>query len=215
MTDADRLPAASSPPPSTVLLARHGETDWNRADRRQGWAPVPLNDRGRRQARDLGRRIATDYTVDEVRVSDLPRATETAALIVEATGLERERVTDRRWRERHKGVLQGLGPGVHETHPEFFVSERGASAIDARPESGESYADLRDRVLDGWRALLAETDCETVLVVTHKGPLRVLLGRVRGLDLVDAFERVDPGNASLVELSLGDGQWRIADERQG
>ncbi|MFB6196640.1 MAG: histidine phosphatase family protein, partial [Haloplanus sp.] len=46
---------------TTVLLARHGETTWNRDGRLQGWAPTPLTDRGHDQARALAAAVAADY----------------------------------------------------------------------------------------------------------------------------------------------------------
>src|ERR671936_1145808 len=65
---------------TTLLLARHGETDWNRARRWQGHADRPLTERGRAQAAELAARLA-EIPLDAVYSSDLRRARETAAAV--------------------------------------------------------------------------------------------------------------------------------------
>src|SRR5690606_21641226 len=65
-----------------LLLARHGETDWNREGRWQGHANVPLNERGREQARELAQRLA-GVAIDVIYASDLARAHETALIVAE------------------------------------------------------------------------------------------------------------------------------------
>jgi broad specificity phosphatase PhoE len=73
-------------PTTRILLARHGETEWNRLGRWQGHADPPLNDLGRRQAEILAEQLAGD-TVSAVYSSDLRRARETARIVAERIGL--------------------------------------------------------------------------------------------------------------------------------
>ena len=65
---------------TTLLVARHGETDWNREGRWQGWADPPLNDTGRAQARRLAEELR-ETAFDAVYASDLRRAFETAEIL--------------------------------------------------------------------------------------------------------------------------------------
>src|SRR5438093_966133 len=65
---------------TTLLLARHGETDWNREGRWQGWADPPLNESGRAQARELAEQLRLT-PFDAVYSSDLLRAHETAEIV--------------------------------------------------------------------------------------------------------------------------------------
>ena len=58
---------------TTLLLARHGETEWNRTGRWQGWADPPLNETGRAQARALTEQLRA-VPFDAVYSSDLRRA---------------------------------------------------------------------------------------------------------------------------------------------
>ena len=72
---------------TTLLLARHGETDWNRARRWQGHADRPLTDRGRAQAAALAERLA-DIALDAVYSSDLRRARDTAEAVAAIQGVD-------------------------------------------------------------------------------------------------------------------------------
>lgn len=188
-----------------VVVVRHGETDWNRNGRMQGWAPTPLNDLGREQATAAGEYLAAEYDVDRVVASDLERTRETALRLCEALPVDPagERVGyDRAWRERDLGVYQGLAyEDMYDRFPAFGLGEAAAEAAARVPEGGESLLDLRARVLDGWAALLAAAgDAETVLVVTHGGPIHFLLGHVKGLDVREAFLEHSMANCGVTVL---------------
>jgi probable phosphoglycerate mutase len=78
-------------------------------------------------------------------------------------------------------------------------------AVESTPPGGESMLDLRERVLAGWGRLRERAAGETVLVVTHGGPIYVLLGHVRDADLVSAVLDGAQDNCGLTELRVGDG----------
>jgi probable phosphoglycerate mutase len=185
---------------ATVLLARHGETTWNRDGRVQGWAPTPLTERGHDQAAALGAHLASAHEIGRVVSSDLRRAEETARYVARETGLDLE--TDRAWRERDFGCLQGLTvPDLFGDHPAYALSQSGAAAATARPDSGESVVEARERVLAGWERLQEELDREeTVVVVAHGGSIRLVLGSVLGYDVVDSILRIDQDNCALNEV---------------
>ena len=73
-------------PGTHLLLARHGETDWNRIGRWQGQADPPLNEMGRRQAAELAERLV-GQGISAIHTSDLLRASETAQVVAERLGL--------------------------------------------------------------------------------------------------------------------------------
>lgn len=185
---------------ATVLLLRHGVTDWNQERRIQGWGPVPLNETGRAQATAAGRHLADRYDVGRVVASDLQRTRETAELVIDA-GVDASVETAAAWRERDLGVYQGfLYEDVFERHPEYDVTG-GIVGLDVAPESGESLRAMAERVHAGWDRLLAESDDgETVLVVTHGGPIYLVLGRVKGLDLASAIAEHRQDNCALNEI---------------
>lgn len=192
---------------STFLLLRHGVTDWNQERRIQGWGPVPLNETGRAQARAAGRRLTEEYRVDRVVASDLRRTAETAAILTE-TGVDASVEAATAWRERDLGAYQGLHyDEVLERHP-AYDGRGGIVGLEAAPESGESLQEMTDRVHAGWERLVEETDDgETVLVVTHGGPIYLVLGRVRGQDLATAVAEGHQRNCALnvIEHDPADG----------
>jgi Histidine phosphatase superfamily (branch 1) len=85
---------------TTLLLVRHGETDWNRDHRWQGHTGPPLNETGRREASELAGRISN---VDAVYSSDTERAFETALILAARVGLDVQ--TDARLREVNFGFM--------------------------------------------------------------------------------------------------------------
>lgn len=187
---------------TTAVVVRHGETDWNNEGRMQGWAPVPLNELGREQAVAAGDWLADRYEFDRAVCSDLLRTRETAMRVCEPLGLEDNARFSSAWRERDLGVYQGLTyADMYERFPEFGLGEAAVQAAAETPEGGESLLDLRDRTLDGWAALLEDAGREeTVLVVTHGGPIHFLLGHVKGLDVRDAFMEHSMANCGVTVL---------------
>ena len=171
--------------PRVILVIRHAETEWSRADRVQGWAPVALTDAGHERAEALGRHLTRDYDLDAVVASDLRRAVETAAHI---TSDGEDAVETRTgWRERDFGIYQGMDDDVFaDRFPRFSYGTVGERAFGETPEGGESWYDVRDRVSDAWDALIAETSGD-VAVVTHTGVLGCLVSLLTGKELDEAF----------------------------
>ncbi|MCL9812344.1 histidine phosphatase family protein [Natranaeroarchaeum aerophilus] len=196
----------------TVVLVRHGETAWNDEHRVQGWAPVGLNDRGREQGAALGQHLAATYDIDRIVASDLRRTVETLREIRRAVDTD-DVTTDRAWRERDFGVLQGLGYGeLFQGYPEFSVLESGYEGASATPERGESWLDFDGRVRDAWGELRESVDDETVVVVTHGGPIHVVLGDLHELDIVETIRDIEIGNCAVTEIHIDDDSTTIRRE---
>ncbi len=161
-----------------LLFVRHGETDWNRAGRMQGQLDIPLNDRGRRQARRNGRVMAklTGGTDWSVAVSPLGRARETLEIILNA-GVAAGPVTIADdLKEVAFGNFEGLTPlEIRAQHPEL-MKQRKADHWNFVAPGGESYAMLSARV---WTWL--ETLTQPTIIVAHGGVMRVILHRLAGL----------------------------------
>ncbi|MCP5095378.1 MAG: histidine phosphatase family protein, partial [Chloroflexi bacterium] len=71
---------------TTLLLIRHGQTDWNVAGRWQGHADIPLNEIGKAQANALAERLA-DWPIKAIYRSDLMRCVQTATAVSNTTGI--------------------------------------------------------------------------------------------------------------------------------
>ena len=155
-------------PPTRILLARHGETDWNRLGRWQGQADPPLNDDGRRQAAALAEKLAGDG-IAAIYSSDLRRASETAEAIGARLGLEV--VLDRGLREIDVGSWSGLTRDeVEAQFPEGFARWRGGEI----GHDGETSEELTERVVETVERIAAAHEGQTVVVVTHGGSIRAL-----------------------------------------
>jgi broad specificity phosphatase PhoE len=148
----------------SLLLARHGETDWNREHRVQGQTDVGLNDAGRRQAEALADALADEH-LDAVFSSDLARARDTAEAVAGRHGLDV--VTDTALREKNFGSWEGL--------TDAEIAERFPDAARGRWGDGETTEDVAGRVLPAIERIRARHPAETVLVVSHGGPIRVIL----------------------------------------
>jgi broad specificity phosphatase PhoE len=149
---------------ATLLLVRHGETDWNASGRLQGHTDQPLNDYGRRQAAKLAAQLETG-DVAAIYASDLSRAKETAEILGARLGLPV--VLDPDLRERNWGSWEGLTP-----------TERDAVTFE-----GEAPEQHRDRMLQAVHRIAERHPGERVVVVTHGGSMRRIQAAVMGIAL--------------------------------
>ncbi len=157
---------ASVPPVTRLILARHGETDWNRDGIWQGHGDPPLNALGRQQSAELADRLG-DVEIDILCSSDLRRAFETAEIVAEAKGLVV--VPDPHLREMDVGSWTGLTRAqIQERFP-------GATHHD-----GESREAFDSRVVTVVHRLAASHDGGCVVAVTHGGVVRALQRHVLG-----------------------------------
>jgi broad specificity phosphatase PhoE len=182
---------------TTLLLVRHGETDWNRDGRWQGGSDTHLNDVGRAQANALARTL--DGSVDAIYSSDLARARETAEILAAKLGLEV--YVDERLRERSFGAWEGLTTSEIEQrfaqqHERWRLGE-GAGSEDAEP-----FETFGARVAGFLDELLERHPDEEVLVVAHGGSIRVIHALARGLDYVRDHRSI-PGVANCVVSRYG------------
>jgi probable phosphoglycerate mutase len=149
---------------TTLLLARHGETDWNRDGRWQGWADPPLNETGRAQAAELSEQLR-GVPFDAVYSSDLRRAHETAEIVGAPHGVPV--VVDSELREIDIGSWSGL------THEE--IRERFPDGV--RPD-GETREEHSARVRGAVERIARANLGRRVLIVTHGGTVRAVHGLI-------------------------------------
>jgi broad specificity phosphatase PhoE len=189
---------------TTVYLARHGESDWNAANRFQGHSDRPLTDLGRRQAEALAELVAQE-NVDAIYSSPLIRALETARIVAARTGLEVTELDG--LREVDTGSWSGLSRAeVQERFPEGF--ERWIAGGSGW-EDGETYEEMGERVLGAIRAIAAAHPNGRVLVVSHGGPIRAAQSAAEGVNLHE-YRRLRPvePNARLSAVTVEDGAIR-------
>jgi 2,3-bisphosphoglycerate-dependent phosphoglycerate mutase len=200
----------------TVVLLRHGESDWNRENRFTGWTDVDISERGVREAHEAARLLAEGgYTFDVAYTSVLKRAIRTLWIVLDDMDLMWLPV-HRHWRlnERHYGALQGLNKAeTAERHGEDQVKiwrrsydtpppkltpdderypghdRRYASLSPAELPLTESLKDTVARFVPYWTGTIAPVirSGQRVLIAAHGNSLRAL---VKHLDKVSDAEIV-------------------------
>jgi len=187
---------------TTIVLVRHGETDWNREHRFQGHADVPLNEDGRAQVTELaeklaGQRFAAAYT------SPLLRAAESAQILGSRLGLAVH--SSDVLGEVDVGSWSGLTVReVEDRFPEGF-----RRWIDWKVEGwddGEQYDAFSRRVIGGLLEIAARHPGGQVLAVTHGGPIRTALAASLGVPPAELPGRNTVlGNCAVVRIAVQDG----------
>lgn len=147
-----------------MLVARHGQSEWNAIGRWQGQADVPLSDEGMRQSADAGLRLGT---FDAVWSSDLQRASLTANIIAEIIGIGPV-LLDVRLRETDVGPWEGL------THDEVEAGWPGFLAEHRRPSGFEHYDDAAARMIAAFVDIAIAHPGGEILIVSHGGAIRAV-----------------------------------------
>jgi probable phosphoglycerate mutase len=192
---------------TTILLARHGETDWNRDNRFQGHADPPLNETGRAQAAELAAVLAEE-PLAAVYSSPLRRAFETAEITAASHGLEP--VPVEALREVDVGSWQGLTRAeIEERFPAQFARwldyEQGW-------DDGETYDEMGVRVVAALFELAAAHEGEQILAVSHGGPVRAAYALADEITHSEARRRGPVvANAFVARFAVEDGKLRRVD----
>ena len=156
----------------TLYLARHGETAWSLSGQHTGLTDLPLTERGERNARNLGPRLA-GLTFAKVFTSPLQRATRTCELAGFAAAAE----VDRDLVEWDYGDYEGLRTAeIHDKRPEWQLFRDGCPG----GESPDQIGARADRVVGRVRAVKGD-----VLIFSSGHFLRVLAARWLGLEPVN------------------------------
>jgi broad specificity phosphatase PhoE len=195
---------------TTVILVRHGQTEWNRVERFRGRADVPLNDTGLQQAEATGRHAADLCRPVAIYSSPLSRAVKTAEAIGRHVDLDLE---------IHPGLIdidygdwQALTPDeVRSQWPEMIDAWYNTPHLAFIP-GGETLGELRVRAMRTVNDLAARHAGQTIVLVGHTVINRVILLGVLGLGnerfwhlrqepcAINLFE-VDGGDYTLVSLN--------------
>lgn len=162
----------------SLLLLRHGQSEWNAVRRWQGLADSPLNDLGRRQATVASDALAaTGHRFQAVWSSPLARASETGEIIADRLCLGAVRIDDR-LREADAGEWQGMTPDeIDAAYPGFLDDHR-------RPPTFESAQHVIERASAALAAIAERSspDDGAVIVTTHSGVIRTVVRHLGWID---------------------------------
>jgi broad specificity phosphatase PhoE len=188
-----------------VYIIRHGATDWNQAGRIQGHLDPPLNTIGRTQAHLVGQRLA-QFGATALYSSDLQRAYQTAQAIAQATGLDIVQKFD--LREIHFGAWQGLTvQQIRERDPDVYAARR-ANPYDVTPAGGETWRQFYNRAIQVLHEILATTQDQRLILVTHGGVCTALGLRAQGLDCTGK-RTFGNDNCSIHTIAVAGERWGV------
>ena len=190
-----------------VFLVRHGATTLSAEDRFAGETEVDLSEPGREQVRRLASRLGRE-PLAAVYSSPMRRTLETARLLAAPHGLSvraveafRE-ISHGRWEARTRAEVEALWPDEYaswEHDPYTFA-----------PKGGETGLAVTARALPALVSLVAEHAGRTILVVSHKATIRLLVSAVVGIDPRAYRDRLDQSPACLNILDFnGPSQARL------
>lgn len=190
----------------TILLVRHGETDYVKKHRLAGRKPgIPLNERGQKQAESLAK-ILGKAPIKAVYSSPIKRAQQTAAPIAKALNLDvaiREGLLETeigKWEDMPlKKVSKKKSWRVVQQNPSVF-----------RFPGGEAFAETQIRISTELLALAAKHDTKDMIVcVSHSDPIKLAIAYFLGLPL-DNFQRLVISTASISILHVGEAGVHLA-----
>jgi broad specificity phosphatase PhoE len=191
----------TQPPATRVLLVRHGATQLTAEDRFAGNVGVDLSDEGRHQVLRLAERLADD-PIRAVYASPLSRTLETAQILAKPHGLS---IVQRPGlREISHGRWEGLTRReVEQRYADEYTSWE-TDPFTFAPEGGESGLSVLARALPVLREIVVTHAHQTVLIVSHKATIRLLLSSLLGFDARGYRDRLDQSPACLNVLDFKD-----------
>lgn len=182
-----------------ILLVRHGATVLSDEDRFAGESDVALSEAGAEQARRLGERLR-EVPIEAFVASPLSRALETARRIAAPHGAEV--ATDPAFREISHGRWEGRRRAEVESRfpDEYARWERDPFTF--APEGGETGLMVTARALPALLELVEARQGATILIVSHKATIRLLLSSLLGFDPRAYRDRLDQSPAALNVLDF-------------
>jgi len=179
-----------------TILLRHGDTRLSPEHRFSGLSDEPLSAEGARQVRAAAHRLASGARIDAIVSSPLQRAAATAAIVAHELGLTT--AADDDLRETDFGEWEGLTIAeIQDRWPDAVVAWQHDP--EQAPPGGESFADTACRVNRACERILWQRRGQTVLIVSHITPIKILLCRALGAPLLTIY-RFYLGSACINEI---------------
>ena len=183
---------------ATILLVRHGQTEWNRVERFRGRIDIELNATGLEQARKTASRIHKLWQPAAIFSSPLKRATQTAQMIAELQNLQVE--SDPALMDIDYGDWQGLTPDDARARWPEQIELWYEHPERAQIPGGESLIEVQTRAMARVASIRTDYPNRTVALVSHTVVNRLILLGILGLGS-DHFWRLkqDPCAINLIE----------------
>ena len=162
---------------TTILLIRHGQTDWNVQKRWQGKADIPLNETGLKQSHLLAERMAVQFPMSRLYTSSLSRAQTTATIVAEKMGIPLH--PSDIWQERDAGYYTG------KSYTEISNLNKEISETNLIIDDGETPEQVLARIQPEFERLIAKHAGEQFGIVTHGATMGTLIAHILNIPLAD------------------------------
>ena len=172
---------------TTLILIRHGETNWNIEGRYTGQSDIPLNTLGFQQAESLATKLRADK-IDAIYSSDLQRASETARIL--RTDNDIPLYLDARLREIHQGEWEGLYFNEIYVWYRQAWEQRKNTSLEVVSPGGETVGEVRQRVLEVVREIIDQHSGETIAIVSHGLVLVIIQVEANGLPIETVWDHI-------------------------
>jgi len=178
-----------------VILVRHARTVWNSQRRYGGHSDVSLDEVGKEQLQKVAHRLK-DYPLKAIYASDLERAYQTAQAIAQVHNLPINKFGE--LREINFGQWEGktYDEIIQELQHQHIMDAWLKDPYNTQLPQGESLTDLQERVVRCLEKILDRHRDETIAVVTHAGPIWVLISHVLGVPL-NNYWRIKQSNTAI------------------
>ncbi len=189
-----------------IVLVRHGETDWNKQGRFQGQIDIPLNQKGKAQAKAASEFLKNIF-IQKAFSSSLSRPTETAKIILkEHPGIEispkesLKEISHGKWEGKLESEIQSDWPDLLQTWKVF--------PEEAQMPDGENITEVSTRSVTGWIEICNQLENgETALVVAHDAVNKTILCHLLGLTPSEIWMiKQGNGGITIIDLSEKEGQ---------
>ncbi len=179
--------------PTRLYLVRHGELVTSKEWRYVGQMDVELNETGKKQIQNLFSRLSSEQ-IEMIFSSDLTRTIESAEIIGNKLEIINEPISE--LREINLGVWEGLTlEEIEESFPEDLV-KRSEDIKDFRIINGESFSDVKKRVIPKLKDIIEGNVSKRILVIAHGGVNRIIIADALGLD-INNIPRLEQNYACL------------------
>lgn len=179
--------------PTRLYLVRHGELVTSKEWRYVGQMDVELNETGKKQIQNLSSRLSSEQ-IEMIFSSDLTRTIESAEIIGNKLEIINEPISE--LREINLGFWEGLTlEEIEESFPEDLV-KRSEDIKDFRIINGESFSDVKERVIPKLKDIIEGNVSKRILVIAHGGVNRIIIADALGLD-INNIPRLEQNYACL------------------
>lgn len=177
-----------------IYFVRHGQTDWNLAERMQGGcADNDLNENGKEQAKQVQKQLK-DIKYDMIIRSPMKRVEQTMNIINEGRNVPT--IIDERIRERILGILEG------HSVTENLENKIWDYELNYNIQDGENIRDFEKRILEFIREIKEKYNDKTILIVAHGGIAKVLKSYFYGMPKSKNLAEIKVKNCEILEINL-------------